>query len=152
MINYDLNNEGLGQVSLIKDPIQSDTLISRLTLRNARYNSSGNYTCAPFNIEPSSIFLHVLQGAKQLSHNWPQNDEGSSTEFTSSNDGQSNYKMFTKFFPFKSSSSSSSCLSFSPPFISTCSMVTSNFTTMFKFFILVLAAILNNQLMYSFIT
>ena len=62
MINYDLNNEGLGQVSLIKDSIQSDTLYSLLTLKNARSNSTGNYTCAPFNIQPSSIFLHVLQG------------------------------------------------------------------------------------------
>lgn len=140
MINYDLKNEGLGQVSLTKDPIQSDTLISRLTLRNARYNSSGNYTCAPFNIEPSSIYLHVLQGAKQLSHNWPQNDEGSSTEYTSSNHGESNYKFLEQLFPFKSS-----------PF-SSCSSLTSLLTTIIKFFILLLAAVLNNQLIYSCVT
>src|SRR6266487_5663160 len=62
MINYDYNSIGRGEISVNKDPHKSDSVISRLVIRGARLHDSGNYTCTPSNAEPTSIYVHVLQG------------------------------------------------------------------------------------------
>ena len=62
MINYDYNAEGRGEISVQKDTEKGDSVISRLVIRGARLADSGNYTCTPSNAEPTSIYVHVLQG------------------------------------------------------------------------------------------
>ena len=62
MINYDYNQEGKGQISVQKDPLKNDVVISRLLIKKARLDDSGNYTCSPSNAEPASSYVHVLQG------------------------------------------------------------------------------------------
>lgn len=54
MVNYDqedgvtvLSNKGTSSI---------------LTIRNATARHGGNYTCAPSNARPSSIYVHVLKG------------------------------------------------------------------------------------------
>ncbi|RWS16914.1 Neurotrimin-like protein, partial [Dinothrombium tinctorium] len=100
MINYDYNsNDNRGEITMHKDAEKSDTVISRLIIRNARLSDSGNYTCTPSNAEPTSIYVRVMQGngvasdagssrltnflagEKRLSNDM-QNDEGGSTEYT----------------------------------------------------------------------
>ncbi|KAK2725466.1 zwei Ig domain protein zig-8-like [Artemia franciscana] len=36
--------------------------VSRLIIKNANPNDSGNYTCSPDGVEPASVFVHVLSG------------------------------------------------------------------------------------------
>lgn len=62
MINYDYNSVGRGDISVHKDPAKGDSVISRLVIRGARHNDSGNYTCTPSNADATSIYVHVLQG------------------------------------------------------------------------------------------
>ena len=61
MMNYHSELDGRGQVVLTKHPLKENTFISRLILRNARHNDSGNYSCSPVNVDSSSIYVHVLQ-------------------------------------------------------------------------------------------
>jgi len=84
MINYDYNSIGRGEISVHKDSSKSDLVISRLVIRGAKLHDSGNYTCTPSNAEPTSIYVHVLQGEKRLSSRI-QNDESSSIEQSGSN-------------------------------------------------------------------
>lgn len=42
--------------------LNADTSVGSLSVRNAHQRSSGNYTCKPSNLQPASIFLHVLEG------------------------------------------------------------------------------------------
>lgn len=65
MINYDYNS--IAETSVHKDTTKSDTVISRLVIRNAKLHDSGNYTCTPSNAEPTSIYVHVLQGKQSTS-------------------------------------------------------------------------------------
>jgi hypothetical protein len=52
MINYDADR-GVR--------VANDQIGSTLTLENARADAdSGNYTCSPYNIRPSSVIVHVL--------------------------------------------------------------------------------------------
>lgn len=78
MINYDYNQEGKGQISVQKDPLKNDVVISRLLIKKARLDDSGNYTCSPSNAEPASSYVHVLQGEKRMSNqiqnDWTQTD------------------------------------------------------------------------------
>ncbi|XP_017490191.1 PREDICTED: uncharacterized protein LOC108378403, partial [Rhagoletis zephyria] len=53
---------GRGQISVAKDPNRADVVISRLLIRSAVLDDSGNYTCSPSNAEPASTYVHVLQG------------------------------------------------------------------------------------------
>ena len=62
MINYDYNADSKGQISVQKDPNKSDVVISRLLIKKAKLDDSGNYTCSPSNAEPASSYVHVLQG------------------------------------------------------------------------------------------
>lgn len=66
IINYDQDFKSRGKIELRKDPVKQNTFISQLILRDARYNDSGNYSCFPVNVEPSSIYVHVLQGKHKL--------------------------------------------------------------------------------------
>ncbi|XP_074597044.1 junctional adhesion molecule-like [Brevipalpus obovatus] len=96
MMNYNSELDGRGQVLLTKHPLKENTFISRLILRNARHNDSGNYSCSPVNVDSSSIYVHVLQREKQSSHNWVQNDDGGSNEYL--NGGQ--MLLFSHIFCF----------------------------------------------------
>ena len=51
MINYDSDR---GVV------VSNDKMGSTLTLKRALVGDSGNYTCSPYNIRPSSVTVHVL--------------------------------------------------------------------------------------------
>lgn len=63
MINYDPTLTRRGEISLGKHPEkQGDSVVARLVIRGARLADSGNYTCAPANTGPTSIYVHVLQG------------------------------------------------------------------------------------------
>ncbi|KAI1301957.1 hypothetical protein HDE_02969 [Halotydeus destructor] len=85
MINYDYKSLDRGDITLSKNPAKVDSVISRLLIKAARHNDSGNYTCSPSNAEATSIYVHVLQGEKRQSNrNGIQNDGTSSTENTSS--------------------------------------------------------------------
>ncbi|CAG2107982.1 unnamed protein product [Medioppia subpectinata] len=92
MINYDYNSIGRGEISVQKDSSKSDAVISRLVIRSAKLHDSGNYTCAASNAQPTSLYVHVLQGEKRLSsriqNDQPFNelnasDTNSGTSFTS---------------------------------------------------------------------
>ncbi|XP_023218314.1 zwei Ig domain protein zig-8-like [Centruroides sculpturatus] len=69
MINYDSSK---GDTTVQK--ASGDTAISRLTIRDAQPEDSGNYTCGPSNADATSILVHVLRGEKQAA---VQNDAGS---------------------------------------------------------------------------
>lgn len=69
MINYDFESiPSKGSISLIKNPNEADSVISRLTIKSAKYNDSGNYSCqflsgsSATDQTPASIYVHVLQG------------------------------------------------------------------------------------------
>lgn len=63
MINFDLNNaKARGKINLFKRNERDDTVVSKLTIFNAISADSGNYTCAPSNSAPTSIYVQVLQG------------------------------------------------------------------------------------------
>lgn len=62
MINYDYNGDSKGQITVQKDAKRSDVVTSRLLIKKARLDDSGNYTCSPSNAEPASSYVHVLQG------------------------------------------------------------------------------------------
>ena len=61
MINYDYPM-GRGEITVQKDSSKSDSVISRLVIRSAKLQDSGNYTCSASNAEPTSLYVHVLQG------------------------------------------------------------------------------------------
>ena len=62
MINYDYYSMGRGEITVQKDSSKSDTVISRLVIRSAKLQDSGNYTCSASNADPTSLYVHVLQG------------------------------------------------------------------------------------------
>ena len=68
MIYYDLQNamitSGKGSISLSKNPLKADSVVSRLVIHSAKLNDSGNYSChfVGANNEPAHIYVHVLQG------------------------------------------------------------------------------------------
>lgn len=63
MINFDLNNaKARGKINLFKRKERDDTVVSKLIIYNAISADSGNYTCAPSNSAPTSIYVQVLQG------------------------------------------------------------------------------------------
>ncbi|XP_054160205.1 cell adhesion molecule 1-like [Oppia nitens] len=72
MINYD--SVGRGDITIQKDSSKSDSVVSRLVIRSAKLHDSGNYTCAASNAQPTSLYVHVLQGEKRLSSRI-QNDQ-----------------------------------------------------------------------------
>ena len=51
MINYD-SERGVS--------VTKDSSGSTLSLKIARTEDSGNYTCSPYNIRPASVLVHVL--------------------------------------------------------------------------------------------
>ena len=51
MINYDVHR-GVS--------VKNDRMGSTLTLTDADADDSGNYTCSPYNVRPSSVVVHVL--------------------------------------------------------------------------------------------
>ena len=55
MINYD-SDRGVS--------VTNDHTSSSLTLTNASTKDSGNYTCSPYSIRPSSVLVHVLSEGK----------------------------------------------------------------------------------------
>lgn len=55
MINYD-SERGITVRRNLKDST------SVLSVRNATAKHGGNYTCAPANARPSSVYVHVLKG------------------------------------------------------------------------------------------
>lgn len=67
MINYDYKPTGRGEITVAKDSSKVDTIISRLVIRSAKLQDSGNYTCSASNAEPTSLYVHVLQGMSRLS-------------------------------------------------------------------------------------
>ncbi|XP_054719821.1 zwei Ig domain protein zig-8-like [Uloborus diversus] len=60
MINYDSSG---GEITVHK--AGQDTAVSRLFIKNAQPNDSGNYTCCPSNADATSISVHVLNGEKR---------------------------------------------------------------------------------------
>ncbi|OTF83678.1 Ig domain containing protein, partial [Euroglyphus maynei] len=62
MINYDYTDTNDGHILVQKSPEQNDVIISRLIIHKAKLEANGNYTCSPSNAEPSSTYVHVLQG------------------------------------------------------------------------------------------
>ena len=57
MINYDADR-GIS--------VSSDENGSTLTLTSASTSDSGNYTCSPYNIRPSSVMVHVLSSGEAV--------------------------------------------------------------------------------------
>ena len=53
MINY----EGAAGVKVISDAASSTLIIER-----AQSVHSGNYSCVPYNVNPSSVIVHILNG------------------------------------------------------------------------------------------
>lgn len=76
---------GRGQISVAKDPNRADVVISRLLIRSAVLDDSGNYTCSPSNAEPASTYVHVLQGEKRLSNDIQNDDVWSQSEQLAAN-------------------------------------------------------------------
>lgn len=62
MINY----EGAAGVKVISDAASSTLIIER-----AQSVHSGNYSCVPYNVNPSSVIVHILNGKLQ-----PTDDAG----------------------------------------------------------------------------
>lgn len=58
MVNYD-HEDG---VTVTSNRHKS----SILTVQNATIRHEGNYTCAPANAKPTSIYVHVLKGKFKL--------------------------------------------------------------------------------------
>ncbi len=56
MINY----EGAAGVKVISDAASSTLIIER-----AQSVHSGNYSCVPYNVNPSSVIVHILNGKLQ---------------------------------------------------------------------------------------
>jgi hypothetical protein len=56
MINY----EGAAGVKVISDAASSTLIIER-----AQSVHSGNYSCVPYNVNPSSVIVHILNGKKE---------------------------------------------------------------------------------------
>lgn len=58
--------DGHGGVTMkddLRSPASESTIVSVLTIRDAaRSVHSGRYECAPDNIRPASINLHVIKG------------------------------------------------------------------------------------------
>ncbi|XP_055387944.1 neuronal growth regulator 1-like [Condylostylus longicornis] len=63
MINYDLDHG----VTVTSGQLPS----SFLHVKNATVRHGGNYTCAPANAKPSSVFVHVLKGEKPAAMQYP---------------------------------------------------------------------------------
>lgn len=57
MINYD---QSRGDISVTID--HQELITSRLTINNASFKDSGNYTCSANNINPSSVNVYVSEG------------------------------------------------------------------------------------------
>lgn len=57
MINYDSSR---GEITIQKST--GDSAISRLFIKDATPDDSGNYTCCPSNTEATSISVYVLNG------------------------------------------------------------------------------------------
>jgi hypothetical protein len=53
MINY----EGAAGVKVMSDAASSTLIIER-----AQSIHSGNYSCVPYNVNPSSVIVHILNG------------------------------------------------------------------------------------------
>lgn len=60
MINYD---QSRGDISVTID--HQELITSRLTINNASFKDSGNYTCSANNINPSSVNVYVSEGKGQ---------------------------------------------------------------------------------------
>jgi hypothetical protein len=56
MINY----EGAAGVKVISDAASSTLIIER-----AQSVHSGNYSCVPYNVNPSSVIVHILNGKNE---------------------------------------------------------------------------------------
>lgn len=69
MINYDLIQENYGSITLTKEIGRENSFISRLFVKKASLNDSGNYSChfVGSTSTPASIYVHVLQG-KSCTH------------------------------------------------------------------------------------
>lgn len=63
LINFDLaDGRSRAKISVFKSPQDDHTVLSKLTIDGATLVDTGNYTCAPSNTAPASIYVHVLQG------------------------------------------------------------------------------------------
>lgn len=62
MINYDLDGES--SITLMKDLMSENSVVSKLSIKSARITDSGNYSChfVGSTSDPASIYVHVLQG------------------------------------------------------------------------------------------
>ncbi|KAJ2938489.1 hypothetical protein O0L34_g12936 [Tuta absoluta] len=57
VLNYDRS-----LVEIRMERITPDTTVGNLIIYNPRREDSGNYSCAPSNLDPASVVLHVLSG------------------------------------------------------------------------------------------
>ncbi|XP_035207969.1 neurotrimin-like isoform X1 [Stegodyphus dumicola] len=79
MINYDSSR---GEITIQKSP--GDSAISRLYIKDATADDSGNYTCCPSNTEATSISVYVLNGTYGERPAAIQHDANISTSSSSS--------------------------------------------------------------------
>ncbi|CAB3386232.1 Hypothetical predicted protein [Cloeon dipterum] len=61
VLNYDKT-----QKEIKVERVDKDTTIGTLIIYSGRREDSGNYTCAPSNLDSASVLLHVLNGNVSL--------------------------------------------------------------------------------------
>jgi len=61
VLNYDKT-----QKEIKVERVDKDTTIGTLIIYSGRREDSGNYTCAPSNLDSASVLLHVLNGTYLL--------------------------------------------------------------------------------------